>query len=295
MERSSGVASLSVFFPVFALMFSPVAAAEESASTSTAAASTQSVQDKTQSAQDKNQSVQDKTQSPLRKMLNMPDALTIGASASITSSRGQTDYDSRTYVLEASWTTSKNIISTYNQIQRSETGPQVLSDKKSSDNFWQYNFSQLYYLLAGYRYSTDEIQLVDREHEVFLAPGFYPYRTQTCRLSTAAGVVYLSQDYSETAILAGEDPHEESWRYGAYEAFDCAFMGKALSLSQSVIYSQNKDDDDDYRYRSMISAAVPMAYGLSVSVSYNVSYDNQPKFGVDKKQADLTTALSYKF
>ncbi|MDG9667720.1 DUF481 domain-containing protein [Hahella sp. CR1] len=288
MESSSGVASLSVFFPVFALMFSPFVVADDSASTSTTTASAQSAQDKTQS-------VQDKTKSPLRKMLNMPDALTIGASASITSSKGQTDYDSRTYVLEASWTTTKNIISTYNQIQRSETGPQVLSDKKSSDNFWQYNFSERYYLLAGYRYSTDEIQLVDREHEVFLAPGFYPYRSKTCRLSTAAGAVYLSQDYSQTAILAGEDAHEESWRYGAYEAFDCALMGGALSLSQSVIYSQNKEDSDDYRYRSMIGAAVPMAYGLSVSVSYNVSYDNQPKFGVDKKQADLTTALSYKF
>ncbi|MCG8610670.1 MAG: DUF481 domain-containing protein [Pseudomonadales bacterium] len=232
--------------------------------------------------------------SKLREWLSIPSELTGSFSVGITNSSGQSDYSSQTYIAEATWTDQDFVVSTFNQIKDDEASGQTLADRKSSDNYFRYHFNDRFFALAGLRYAQDDVLLVDEEYEIFAAPGVYLFREPDCQMNVALGAEYLYQEFSATAIAAGSEADSEGARYAAYEGFECSFL-QAAKITQNVVYTMDVDNSDDYRYRASLGLLVPLLYDFSLSFTYNISYDNEPSFGVDNKQADMIVSVGYKF
>jgi len=230
----------------------------------------------------------------IRQWLHIPDPLKISLSAGYSSSKGNTTYKQKTAAIGFDWVTANHQISSLNQIKKADANDQLISDEKRSDNLWQYNFNERVYSLFAARYYQDDIQKIDSQAELFLAPGMYIMKNKKCRLSVAAGADFIWEDLA-AAIPGGADPQsDKSLRGALYEALDCTPV-QNLMLKQSVVYTRDVKESDDYRYRFILAVNAALLEGFTLSVTYNVGYNNVPQAGIKKKQTDIMTMLNYRF
>jgi len=230
----------------------------------------------------------------IRQWLHIPESLKVSLSAGYASSRGNTIYKQRTAAIGFDWITPAHQISSLNQIKKADANDQSISDEKRSDNLWQYNFNDRVYSLFGARYYQDDIQKIDSQAEFFLAPGMYLLKNKKCQVSLAAGADFIWEDLAAVSPVGPDPESDKSLRGALYEALDCT-PTQNLMVKQSVVYTRDVKESTDYRYRFILAVSAALLDGFTLSVSYNVGYNNVAQAGIKKKQTDMTTMLNYRF
>lgn len=230
----------------------------------------------------------------LRTLLNLPDTLNATLAGGASVKAGVLDQSLYTVSLTLDWQTGSNVFSSLQQYQYSKVGALLAADDFSSDNLLQHNFTEKVFGLAGANYRRDKVMAVDRQINIFVAPGVYLTKSATFEFGVAAGISQLWQDFG--ALIPGQtDPAATSDLGAAVYQFMVYRSLPRVLLTQNNLFNQSLRDNDKYIYRFMISATTALTDHLSLITAFGFGYDSKPAQGVGSSQNSLTSQLGYKF
>lgn len=91
-----------------------------------------------------------------------------------------------------------------------------------------------------------------------------------------------------------EEEHSYLWRGNLYIILK-ASLTDTVSLYNTSYYQPALDDGEDYRVLEQAGMSVKLAEQLSLTISVNASYDQQPPLGVERNDVSYRTGLNYRF
>ena len=172
------------------------------------------------------------------------------------------------------------------------------NDEKNNDRYglnfrWRRTLSERFFTQTLTTYEKDRIRLVRHRAEQEVGIGYKWINRDDFKLSFGPGLTF---QFEEFRLEEDQEPVDDSWNYLLTVNQDLLWLiNSRLRVEQSTKYLLDPDDTEDYIIRFNSALISKLTDQLSLSVRYQLLYENQTAPNVERADQRLMTTLGWAF
>lgn len=176
------------------------------------------------------------------------------------------------------------------QLNYSETNGTKTNEAESLKTRYLYSFNKDNAIEIIAEYQRDVLQGLSQEIVYGVGYRWENQRVDEHSITSALGLGFIRSETNNRF-----SPKEQDYRGNIYGSLNVPFGGNGANASISAIARPNIQDTSDWRLISEITINAPLSENLSANFQVTYNYDKEPENGIESRDLNYSTSLSYQF